>query len=484
MAKKIDVNGLDHYHDKVSAMLASEYSSSKTYAVGDYCFHAGTLYECTTAITTAENWTAGHWTAAKLAEDTSELKTALDGLLETHYPTDYAADVSASDLVVGTSALLTKVTATDNASGGIDVVNSSGSNGTIGFILDDLPYEQNKTIDFTVEVTDAKTPITIDLRSGMSDGTQGTSRKSFELGDDGKYHTDINLGVYNYSALGKLFLGYNLRYTQTTAVNIKLTAIEHGDAQKTYIDPDNIQDIDFENLSDNLKDAIAVVSGSKPTQYGGKQIATFNKGVAIGDSLTEGTFNYNEGGSNQYVSYTSFSYPAKLKQLCGVDLTNLGNGGYTSDEWWAAHENDDLSGYQFAIIQLGVNDAHEYSGWTQTSITAFTNIINKLITENNGIFVFVSTIIPATAYTGATFTEVSEGIAALVETINNDHVILLDMAQYGNVGDEVGYNNGHLSALGYERLALDYIGYISYIIAQNTTLFRNIQFIGTNHSYS
>ena len=78
MAKKIDVNGLDHYHDKVSAMLASEYSSSKTYAVGDYCFHAGTLYECTTAITTAENWTAGHWTAAKLAEDTSALKTALN----------------------------------------------------------------------------------------------------------------------------------------------------------------------------------------------------------------------------------------------------------------------------------------------------------------------------------------------------------------------------------------------------------------------
>ena len=77
MAKKIDVNGLGHYHDKVSAMLASEYSSSKTYAVGDYCFHAGTLYECTTAITTAENWTSGHWTAAKLAEDTSALKTEI-----------------------------------------------------------------------------------------------------------------------------------------------------------------------------------------------------------------------------------------------------------------------------------------------------------------------------------------------------------------------------------------------------------------------
>ena len=82
MAKKIDVNGLDHYHDKVSAMVADEYSSSATYAVGDYCFHAGTLYKCTTAITTAENWTSGHWTAAKLAEDTSELKNAVDAQSE------------------------------------------------------------------------------------------------------------------------------------------------------------------------------------------------------------------------------------------------------------------------------------------------------------------------------------------------------------------------------------------------------------------
>ena len=92
MAKKIDVNGLDHYHDKVSAMLASEYSSSKLYAVGEYCFHAGTLYECTTPITTAENWTAGHWTAAKLAEDTSALKTAI---------TDVLTDLSSTNLVTG-----------------------------------------------------------------------------------------------------------------------------------------------------------------------------------------------------------------------------------------------------------------------------------------------------------------------------------------------------------------------------------------------
>ena len=77
MAKKIDVNGLDHFKEKENAMIASEYSSSKTYAVGDYVYHNGTLYKCTTAITTAEAWTSGHWAAAKLADDCSGLMTAL-----------------------------------------------------------------------------------------------------------------------------------------------------------------------------------------------------------------------------------------------------------------------------------------------------------------------------------------------------------------------------------------------------------------------
>jgi lysophospholipase L1-like esterase len=279
-------------------------------------------------------------------------------------------------------------------------------------------------------------------------------------------------------------LGYDLRYNQRTPVNIKLTIIEHGETTKVIVKTDKIENIDFANLSDNLNDAISAVAGEKPTQYGGRQIATFNKGVAIGDSLTAGVFNHNEGGTNAYITNSAFAYPAKLKQLCGVDLTNLGNGGYASDQWWTAHQNDDLSGNQFAIVQLGVNDAIQYQGWTETSVTAFTNIINKLLTENNGIFVFVATIIPATSYQGASYDAVSEGIRTLVESINSDHVILLDMAEYGNTMNEVGYNNGHLSALGYERLALDYIAYISYVIAHNPILFRNIQFIGTNFSYS
>lgn len=42
---------------------ANVYSASATYAVGDLCRHDYKIYVCNTAITTAEAWTAAHWTA-------------------------------------------------------------------------------------------------------------------------------------------------------------------------------------------------------------------------------------------------------------------------------------------------------------------------------------------------------------------------------------------------------------------------------------
>lgn len=80
MAKKIDLDGLEFFKGKENAMVTDEYSSSKTYALGDYAYHAGTLYKCTTAITTAEAWTAGHWTAAKLADDLTSQSEKIDDL--------------------------------------------------------------------------------------------------------------------------------------------------------------------------------------------------------------------------------------------------------------------------------------------------------------------------------------------------------------------------------------------------------------------
>lgn len=65
-----------------AGVVADAYSSSKTYKVGDYVLHNSNLYRCTTAITTAEAFTAAHWTQIVLANDVSDLKTDFNDITE------------------------------------------------------------------------------------------------------------------------------------------------------------------------------------------------------------------------------------------------------------------------------------------------------------------------------------------------------------------------------------------------------------------
>lgn len=55
--------------------FAPPYSSSDTYAVGDYVLYNNVLYRCNTPISTAEAWTGTHWKAVKLGPDVADLNT-------------------------------------------------------------------------------------------------------------------------------------------------------------------------------------------------------------------------------------------------------------------------------------------------------------------------------------------------------------------------------------------------------------------------
>ena len=216
-------------------------------------------------------------------------------------------------------------------------------------------------------------------------------------------------------------------------------------------------------------------SKTYPTEYEGCEVSTFTKCMCIGDSLTAGVFN-KEGG---YETIAKYSYPSIFAKLTGVETINKGVGGITSEQWYAQFSSESWSGCDMAIIQLGVNDAIQNGGWTSASKTAITKIINKLKSDNKGIKIFVATIIPATSYMGEKYDSVSEGIRALVTELADNNVILVDIAQYGHSADNVAFNAGHLSAYGYWRLAKDYKSYISWIMANNMSTFRDIQFIGT-----
>ena len=70
----VDYTGLLH-------TIAADYSSSKTYpVVGMYAWQGGVLKRNIVPITTAETYTAAHWTNAVIGDDLSALKSALNGI--------------------------------------------------------------------------------------------------------------------------------------------------------------------------------------------------------------------------------------------------------------------------------------------------------------------------------------------------------------------------------------------------------------------
>lgn len=77
--KTLNVPGLDNTYTFPEE--APDYSSSATYAVGDFVIYNGKLYRCTTAISTAEVWTAGHWAETKMGNEVSTLKTAISDVV-------------------------------------------------------------------------------------------------------------------------------------------------------------------------------------------------------------------------------------------------------------------------------------------------------------------------------------------------------------------------------------------------------------------
>ena len=66
--------------DSVAGIEADKYKDTQTYAKGDYCIYNNTLYKCTTAIATPEEWTAGHWTATRIASELTSVNNSLTNL--------------------------------------------------------------------------------------------------------------------------------------------------------------------------------------------------------------------------------------------------------------------------------------------------------------------------------------------------------------------------------------------------------------------
>ena len=246
-----------------------------------------------------------------------------------------------------------------------------------------------------------------------------------------------------------------------------------------------------------------------PTHYQGNEISMFSRGICIGDSVTEGSFDNADGGA----IVKRFSYPAILERITGVDIVNAGIAGMTSQTWYEASLNSDVnwgkwvnqewvwnmypensgndiissqldySGFDFAIIHLGINDlapVYDGSKTIEEVVANFEVYINTIITTlknaNTGIVVFLATIVPSYAQvTNPTYQTLNSKIREIAEA--TDSVYLMDLNTFSELASKPEYNVTHPTALGYHKLANEIKAYISFIINKNMSDFTNVQFI-------
>lgn len=219
-----------------------------------------------------------------------------------------------------------------------------------------------------------------------------------------------------------------------------------------------------------------------PCDYSGLDAAVFAKGVAIGDSLTEGVCNYNSPSTGMR-AFNKTSWVSIFQRLSGILLDNQGHAGSTAKSWWNYYGADaDFTDCDFAIIAFGVNEALTES-WDADNEAALDNIIAKLKVANNNIKIFVSTIFPSRTYTGANVDSVNVSIRNYVTSKADNNVILIDLAAYGKSRYYLDYWQGHATAIGYMQIAKDIYSYIGYLIKTKPQVFSDVQFIGTNYSY-
>ena len=149
-------------------------------------------------------------------------------------------------------------------------------------------------------------------------------------------------------------------------------------------------------------------------------------------------------------------------------------------QWWNARRSADFSGYDCAIINLGINDSLKSISAADTT-TALENIINALRMANNGIKIFLATVVPAYSNGTTQFDAVNATIKTVAQT---NGCYLIDLSEYSHTRKNTVSEAGHLTAWGYYTLAKDYIAAISYIMHQNRSAFKYVQFIGTDYTYT
>ena len=274
-------------------------------------------------------------------------------------------------------------------------------------------------------------------------------------------------------------------------------------AQTQYL----VRTINNECLPEKLKKIINEENPLVNLLENGGYINIFNKIACIGDSLTEGVFEYTENGEVKYAGkpqgFGPYSYPSQLARMTGATVGNYGVGGATAKSWLETTACTDCfkeeNKAQAYIIALGTNDTNydgdvntdidvsNYNNNSDTFVGNYAKIIQKCLELQPKAKIFVVTIPKTRTDYHNAWTTGNSKIKAVAEKLG---VYVLDIYTYSESFDNPDeykkhfYSGGHRNAVGYKRTAMEYATYISWIIYNNPDDFRNVQYIGTDYNYT
>ena len=220
-----------------NACFAPAYSTSGLYSVGQYVTYNGNLYRSNTAITTAETWTAAHWTQTNLGADVYDLKSAIDNtdgieviqFVKDHYIATNENTVDITDINVSSNHYMYAVI--DCVEG--DEFTITGSGGNIprlfcfiksnGDVISESRAEESETLNeaiITAPISAAK--LVINSNASNTFAIKGTTSKNkFETLDE-KVLELINLKGENLISVSDFTVNENVSYV-TDATNGTIT---------------------------------------------------------------------------------------------------------------------------------------------------------------------------------------------------------------------------------------------------------------------
>ena len=153
--------------------LASIYSSSETYGVGELCVHDGQLYSCSTAITAPESWDSSKWTFTSVSDIVADINNTAALKSELNYSISAVSNGILSDRTVNTATVNatsyepTFPTETIGKSCDFYLAATSDTEGTVSIsgktLLNskgesaDMTYEAGKTTTFRFTQTSSDT---------------------------------------------------------------------------------------------------------------------------------------------------------------------------------------------------------------------------------------------------------------------------------------------------------------------------------------